>query len=81
MKLLEPRKFDAHKNATVPMIAMLGCSEINMEILNIDIEFTESDDCKEISRDNGDVNSMLAMMQEEARFSHKDGQNFINLFI
>jgi len=51
-----------------------------METSNIDIEFTEFDDCKEISRDNGDVNSMLAMMQEEARFSHKDGQNFIDLF-
>jgi len=32
LKLWEPRSFDAHKNAATPMIAMLGCLELDMEV-------------------------------------------------
>jgi len=60
--LLEPRSFDACKNATVPMIAMLGHSEINPEISDAGIETMEFNDCREVSRDNRDANGMLTMM-------------------
>ena len=32
LKLLVPRSLDAHKNAEAPMITMLSCLEIDMEI-------------------------------------------------
>jgi len=33
----------------------------------------ESDNCREMLRNNRDANGMLAVIQEEARFFHKDG--------
>jgi len=62
-----------YKNAAAPIIAMLGHSELDMEISDTGMETTESDDCREMSRKNRDANSILAMTQERARFSHKDG--------
>ena len=59
--MLEPRSFDVHKNATVLMIAMLDHLEIDIEILSVSMETMESDDCREILEDNGNVNRMLAM--------------------
>ena len=80
-KLLEPRSFDVCKNATALMIAMLGHSELDTKISDAGMETPESDDCRGMSRNNGDANGMLAMMQEGARFFYKDEQKFINLFI
>jgi len=71
--LLEPRSFDACKNAAVPIIAMLGYSELDMKVSDTDMETMESDDYRGISRNNRDINDVLAAMREEARFSHKDG--------
>ena len=51
---------------------MLGCSEIDTEVSDADIETTESNDCREISRDNKDINEVLVMMQERTRFFYKD---------
>jgi len=79
--LLEPRSFDAHKNATAPMIAMIDHSEIDTEVSDAGMETAESNDCREVSRDDGDVNGMLATIQEEARFFHKNRWNFINPFV
>ena len=79
-KLLEPRSFDICKNAAVPIIAMLGCLELNTEVSDVDIESMEFNDCREMSRKDGDANGMLATMQEGARFSCKDGWKFINPF-
>jgi len=65
------------------MIAMLGHSEINMEVSDAGMEAVESNDYREVSRndvDDGDANSMLATMREEARFFCKDSQKFIDLF-
>jgi len=59
---------------------MLDCSEIDTEVSDTGIEITESDDCREWSRDDGYVNSVLATTQEEVRFFHKDGWKFINPF-
>ena len=36
--MLEPRRFDAHKNAAVPMIVMLDHSEIDTEVSDTDVE-------------------------------------------
>ena len=52
---------------------MLGHLEINMKVSNADMKITESNDCKEILRDNRDANGVLATMQERERFSYKDG--------
>ena len=44
------------------MIAILDCSEINMEVLDTDMETTESNDCKGLSRDNRNTNGILAII-------------------
>ena len=80
-KLWEPGSFDAHKNTTAPMIAILGRSELDMEVSDAGMETAESDDCRGVSKKNGDTNGVLAMMQEGVRFSCKDGWKFIDLFI
>jgi len=59
---------------------MLDCLELDTEVSDAGMETVESDDCREMSRKNGDANSVLATTQEGARFSYKDGQKFINLF-
>jgi len=70
-----------HKNAAAPIIVMLDCSEIDMEVSDAGMETVKSNDCKGVSEDNRDANGMLAMTQKGARFSHKDGWKFIDLFI
>ena len=62
------------------MIAILGCSEIDIEVSDADMETVDSDDCREVSRDNEDTNDMLAVTQEKTRFSCKDGWKFIDPF-
>ena len=79
-KLLEPRSFDTCKNAAVPMITMLGYSELDIEVLDVGMKTMESNDCRGLSRDDRDTNGILVTMQERARFSHKDGWKFIDLF-
>jgi len=59
-KLWEPRSFDARKNATAPMIAMLGHSELDMEVSDAGIETTESNDCRGVFKKNRDANGVLA---------------------
>ena len=72
-KLLEPRSFDTHKNTAALMIVMLCCSELDTEISDAGMKTVESNDCKKMSRNDRDTNGMLTTMQEEARFSCKDG--------
>ena len=62
------------------MIVMLGCSETNIEISGVGMKTVESNDCREVLRNDGDANSVLATMWEGARFSCKDGQKFIDPF-
>jgi len=59
---------------------MLDHSELDMEVSAAGMETIESSDCREVSKDNGDANNVLAIMQEGVRFSHKNGQKFINPF-
>jgi len=50
-----------------------------MEVSDTGMETAESDDCRGMSKKNGDANGVLATMREGARFSCKDGQKFIDL--
>ena len=52
---------------------MLDYLELDMEVSNTDLETMESNDCREVSRNDRDANGMLAIIQEGARFSYKDG--------
>jgi len=70
-----------HKNVIAPIIAMLGRLELDTEVSDVGIEIIESDDCRGMLESDGDANSVLAITQEGARFSHKDEQKFTNLFI
>ena len=70
-----------HKNAIPPMIVMLDCLELDTEVSDADMETAESDDCREVSKKDGDANSVLAATQEGARFSCKDRWKFIDPFI
>ena len=80
-KLWEPRSFDARKNTAAPMIMMLDHSELDMEVSDAGIETAESDNCRGVSKTDGDANGILAMIQERVRFSYKDGWKFIVPFI
>ena len=71
-KLWEPGSFDAYKNAAASTIVMLGCPELDTEVLDAGMETTESDDCREVSKKDRDTNGVLAAMREGARFSCKD---------
>jgi len=62
------------------MIAMLGHPELDTEVSDAGIETVESNDCRGMSKKNGDANGVLAAMREGARFSCKDGQKFIGPF-
>jgi len=61
-KLLKLRSFDVCKNAAALMIAMLGHLEIDIEVSDTDIKTTESNNCREVSEDDGDANNILATM-------------------
>jgi len=78
--LWEPGSFDAHKNAAAPMITILDCPELDMEVSDTGMETAESDDCRGLSKKNRDTIGVLATMREEVRFSCKDGWKFIDPF-
>ena len=44
------------------MIVMLGCSELDIEVSDAGMETVESDDCREVSKNDRDANGVLAMM-------------------
>ena len=58
----EPGRFDIHKNAAAPMIAMLDRLELDMEVLDAGIETAESNDRRGVSKKNRDANGVLAAM-------------------
>ena len=60
--MLEHRSFDIHKNAAAPIIAMLGHLELDTEVSYADMETMESNDCREMSRNDRDANGVLAIM-------------------
>jgi len=62
------------------MIMMLGRSELNTDVSDAGMETMKSNDCRGVSKMDGDTNGVLAVTREGARFSCKDGRKFINLF-
>ena len=63
------------------MIVILGHPELDTKVSDAGMETTESNDCRVMSRNNGNANSVLAITHEGVRFSYKDRWKFINLFI
>ena len=57
----EPRSFDAHKNVATPMIAMLGCSELDTEVSDTGMETAESNDCRGLFKKDRNANGVLAV--------------------
>jgi len=51
---------------------MLDHLEINTEVSDTGMETTESNDCKEMSRDDRDTSGVLTTTQKRARFSCKN---------
>jgi len=62
LKFWEHRSFDACKNAAAPMIVMLGYSELDTEVSDVGMETVESNDCRGVSKKDGDANGMLAVI-------------------
>ena len=69
------------RKAAVPMIVILDCLEVNTKILDSSVETAVFDGYKESLKIDGIANGVLAAMQSGARFSYKDKQKFIDLFI
>ena len=67
-KLWEPGSFDVCKNAAASMIAMLDYSELDTEVSDAGMETTEFNDCRVVSRKDGDANSMLAAVVATTRY-------------
>jgi len=49
------------KNAAAPMIAILGHSELDIEVSDAGMETMESNNCREMSRKDRDTNSVLVV--------------------
>ena len=62
----------ATTNTIAPMIVILGCLKVDIEISDVGVGTTESNGCREVSGNNRDTNRVLAVMQEGARFFYKD---------
>ena len=58
--MLESGSFDIHKNTAAPIIAMLGYLELDTVVSDADIETIESNDCRGLSKRDGNANSVLA---------------------
>jgi len=52
-----------------------------MEVSDAGMETVESNDCRGMSKKDRDTNGVLAATREGVRFSCKDKQKFIDLFI
>ena len=76
----ESGSFDVRKNTIAPMIVMLGYLKLDIEVSDAGMETIESNDCRGVSKKDRDANGVLAVIQEGARFSCKDGWKFINPF-
>jgi len=48
-------------NTAAPIIVILGCLEVDIEVLDVGMETIGSDDCREMSEDNKDANGILAI--------------------
>ena len=60
--MLKSGSFDTYKNATTPMIVILGHLKLDIEIPNAGMETVGSNDCRRVFRKNKDANGVLAAM-------------------
>jgi len=60
--LWELGSFDVCKNTAAPMIVILGCLELDIEVSDAGMETVKSNDCRGISKKDRDVNGVLAIM-------------------
>ena len=60
--MLEPRRIDVHNNAAAPMIVMLGCSELDIEVSDTGMETAESNNCRVMFKKDRDATGILATM-------------------
>ena len=51
-----------YKNVAAPIIAMLGRSEVDIEVSSTGMESVESNDYREMLGDNEDANRVLAVI-------------------
>jgi len=59
--LLESGSFGIHKNTAVPIIVILDHSELDMEVSDVGMETTESNDYSGMSRKDTGANGVLAV--------------------
>jgi len=57
--LLEPRSIDTCKNAIAPIIVMLNCSRLDIEVPDTGMKTVESNKYREILGDDRDASSIL----------------------
>ena len=50
------------RNTATLMIVMLDHSELDMEVSDVGMETTKSNDCRGVSKKDRDANGVLAMM-------------------
>ena len=48
------------KNAAAPIIVILDCLELDIEVSDTGMETAESDDCRGVFKKDGDTNGVLA---------------------
>ena len=51
-----------YKNTVTPIIVILDHLELDIKVSDANIETTESNDCRGLSRDNRSANGMLAII-------------------
>ena len=57
--MLESGSLDVHKNTAALIMAMLGHPELGVEVSDIGMETTESNDCRGMFRKDRDANGVL----------------------
>ena len=70
--MYEPGSFDVCKNIVAPMITILDHLELDTEISDTSMKTVESDNYREMSRNDRNVNGMLVLMYKGVRFFCKD---------
>ena len=60
--MLEFRIFDVCRNTIALMITMLDHSEVDIKVSDTSIKTIKSNNCREVSEDNRNTNSILAII-------------------
>lgn len=63
--MLEPESFDVQKKAKAPIIVMLDCSEVGIEVLDIGMKSVRFSEYREVLRVDRVANSVLATTHDK----------------